>query len=797
MSGENTTASTVFTAAQLAAALGISKQAVQKALKGIRAGAILDARHTQAWPLDCLPELMRARLAAQAGRLGYRDAAALLAHAPARWEPSLPLAACDDHCLDQARQLQLAQGHALAVRNQPGVHLDDLLLRGYQSAFGHAVTARHARALFDRTLWRDGGREEFGRLELYLPARLKRRTETPATPAAAPEEFALLTDALQSFALPGRPTEPELACLWDRSFLLLRDARYDRACKRRLLKFLFRHAPFLAASPNALRVNFDRKLARWQAAGDNPNGLRDARRNKADQRATLPKADRDVIIGHAVFRTRGRVAQAVRELKEHGLLSEATARRLNPTAARKSYLPQTIRREVAAEVNTLLQLSRKGGRDAVTPPLDLNYEGIRSMDALQSDDFTPNFYVYVPNGQGWYRLTRCQFLPVIDFRSLRVLHFALHPEGQYNSAIIRTLFTRTFAAWGLPKVLYLERGLWKRSRLIVGDRRAQRPGDATLPISDADCETGLRGFGIAFKHAIRARSKPVERCGGLWWDLLDGVPGFCGREERKDRPEWLDRQMQEVEARKVHPSKYFFNLDQSEACFHEMITRYNATPQQGKRLQGLSPDEAFEQHWPHDDPPIKLPPECRYLLAHHRKPVEVKPAGIAFTINGRTYRFFGPETSERIGQKLVAWFNPEIPDICTFTTLDRQEPFTMPLHQSPNALATDELFTEETARAAGHAQHTRTRYRELKARFQPVFRGNLVAGETVELGAEIEQQRGEITAARQEQDTKLRKAQRLARKLGRPMSTLTHDLDRAIAGMEMQLEAQQEMEADR
>ena len=97
---------------------------------------------------------------------------------------------------------------------------------------------------------------------------------------------------------------------------------------------------------------------------------------------------------------------------------------------------------------------------------------------------------------------------------------------------------------------------------------------------------GLREFGIRFIHSIRPRSKTVERIGGLVQDLMEAEPGYCGRNERVDAPESLRKQMAEVEARKVHPSRYFYSYDDWNRRFGEIVDEYNAARQEGRILDG-------------------------------------------------------------------------------------------------------------------------------------------------------------------------------------------------------------------
>ena len=281
-----------------------------------------------------------------------------------------------------------------------------------------------------------------------------------------------------------------------------------------------------------------------------------------------------------------------------------------------------------------------------------------------------------------------------------------------------------------------------------------------LPHNRQECELGLRQYGIQFIRATRARSKPVERVGGLLQDLMEGERGYCGRDERRDRPEALAQQLAEVDTKKVHPSKYFYSFEQWEERIYQIIERYNATPQQGKRLAGISPEDAFRQFENLDDPPTRLPASCRYLLAHHKMPVTVKDNGIVFTLCGRRYQYFGPELGPCRYQKMIAWFNPELPDLLTVTDRNNRNAFTLERHQEVSALAaltgTQEAYERELARAAGFNAHLKTRYRLLKLKFPQTFRQNLVDTRAVVLGEQMAQQKAEIQGRRLDESRQAR-----------------------------------------
>ncbi len=251
----------------------------------------------------------------------------------------------------------------------------------------------------------------------------------------------------------------------------------------------------------------------------------------------------------------------------------------------KSFVNHRLRAAVTADVR-MVEPYLLGGRalDTARAWLDRDYSNLPSGLCFSSDDVTLPVYWFVPDGKDWFTLVRGQCLITIDFRSLRILGFSLQPDRNYSSPVIHTMFAKVFADWGVPQFLYLERGIWKNSRLITGGPKAARvpAGWEFMPLSWTESERGFGDLGVTFIHAIRARSKVVERVIGLVQDQMEADPGYCGRDERRDCPEITKRRMDDVKFRRVYPCEHFYDGNQWERRLREIFAAYNATPQGGK-----------------------------------------------------------------------------------------------------------------------------------------------------------------------------------------------------------------------
>src|SRR5690242_13474599 len=114
--------------------------------------------------------------------------------------------------------------------------------------------------------------------------------------------------------------------------------------------------------------------------------------------------------------------------------------------------------------------------------------------------------------------------------------------------------------------------------------------------------------------------------------------------------------MAEVEARKVHPAKYFYSLEQWNQRIGQLVAQYNADPQQGHILAGLSPDQAFEQFMDLHNPPMQFSADLRYLLAHDKRQARVNLNGVTIQVGKQKFNYRGQEIAHLVGRDVLAWF---------------------------------------------------------------------------------------------------------------------------------------------
>jgi hypothetical protein len=787
-----------FTASRFAACLGTSPQAVRKGLLDTPATGvqIIGGIEAAAWSLDRLPESLRKRLDEEALRHGYRDAVAMLAEPTRQWQPALPLDKIAESHIEGARKLREVLRPWLVQQHNTSLATKDLEARGvadYARVFGHRITGRYWRELFARTVRRDNGAEDWNRLEIYLPERpaAKEPAARMVTEALA-EEFGAIVRFIGACGNPAAPSATEQRGVWtlaiDKYASLVSSGMPAKRAARRMRSFLFAKAPFLASTRDALLKAFDRKREALERSAGDAKALRDGREQNGE-RFDLPEDDRDRLIHRAVFYYRGDVAPAWRDLVKAGF-SEPVRQRYLGKAASKSHVPTSVMDSVGSEVD-ILTVMHQGPRafDSITGHVDRSYEGIASLKCMSADDFTMPVYYYVPDGKGWFMLTRGQILLFSDFSALRIIGWSMQPDRNYSSLTIRSLCTHVFAEHGVPRVLAFERGIWQSSSLIKGRDPA--------PFEFTEVVQGLREFGIKFIHSIRPRSKTVERIGGLVQDLMEAEPGYCGRNERVDAPETLRKQMAEVEARKVHPSKYFYSYEDWHRRFGEIVEQYNAAPQQGRILCGLSPDTAFIKFADADDPPMQFSAGLRYLLAHDKRAAKVTLNGVTFQVGKQKFNYRGDEIAHLVGQHVLAWFDPENPETLVVTDMQRRNPICVARSKEVSALecVTDPdsgRLAQELRRVAGQASYMKARFTAVKSKFPMPQRRALADARTLQLGQQIEEQK----TAQQQKTVRVDRMRRQASRMEIPAAMLDDDPE-TQRGLELLAEAEREHQRGR
>jgi len=791
----------LFSARRIAEVLQVTPRRIRLMLDSVVEDGIqiIAGNQTKVWSWRSFPEELRIRLNEKAKACGCRDGEHLLLNPPVIWSPALPYGECNASYQEKALKLYRAQSRAIERRNDLSLtktEWEAIAMADYAREFGKTISARHCMDLLYRTIERSGITPDFSRIELYLDERPARKAKVVSGQTLI--DFEPLAAELQRCGNP--PSAKEIDHIWGKAIAVFRElstAANGRKVKRKLLAYLFSHVPDLAVTIEALRRNFDRKLAILnESVGDEAQLLADGRSERQGTSAKpIPAKDIEILVGYAAFVCGGRVAQASRELAaigERSGLTESTLEIINRPSVSKSYVNARIYSPVVRGVCEIMPfiLGKKAIDDA-TPSLRRSYDRMCSMTAITADDFTLPVYFYYQDKDGHYRLTRGQCLLYIDCRSLSILGFSLQPDRNYNSLVIRSLDNRVCQKWGIPKYKYYECGIWKNSKVV----KNATPLGWSAARSDAECDFGWGQLGVKIIHARKARSKLAELVGGLLQNLCERVIGYCGRDERRDCPDVTKKNKLAVESGRVHPEGLFLSFDQWEVELQRLVEWYNSTTQNGRILDGLSPDDAFEKFWPKHDLPNPYCGAHAHLNAHWVSKRTVTTNGIGFRIGKEPYAY---RCQLSQGEKVLAWFDPESPDTLGVTDLKQRNPIVLERSKDVDFLASIDPeskegrnYRMELAANEGIVSARRARFKVLRKKFDPIFRQMIVAPDVANVGEVFTAGRKQIEERNSREQSRAGIIAKTARSMNLPTGACRND-DETLEGLRLMKSAREE-----
>ena len=807
-----------YTAIQIATPLGRTRQAVYSALGDVPA---VQTDPVRAWQLQDLPAPMLAEIDAIVRRRNYRTREQLLDDPPRRWQPSKPFAELPEPFQHEAEQwrdalaLPLARQHAL-----PAAELSALSLAECRRVFGREPSDKTWRAHFDLAVKRDNGFEQWQRVDLFV-AEAAYAAGSSST-AVAVEFRGLhrqLGDVIAQLENKSRPTLDDRAFLLDAAFRHLEtlceahaERRRPKEIKRSLVGYLHSALPALARTEAALRRLFDRKLTAWRVGGRAVSSLTDLRNLNSGRKGAKLCPDCRKKSFDKASSLDGNESQAWRRLHQSGELCPVCATAWKFNARRnKSYVPATVRRDITPDVDKAVDQRR--GPDYVRKngayiPRDWSDTG--PGDWFSADDVTWNNFYWFTDDAGEKQITRGECLLKTDLRTGYPLGF-LMIAGKYNSQHVRTLMLRvhdlettfhgeTVKAGGLPHLgVFYENGVWA-ARLVEGPRRR---GCEWNPWRET--ERGLRehGLNLEVRHAApqNARAKPIECLLRIIQERHRIEPGFVGFGERRDEREVMQDFLARVRKGKEHPGNELLSMEQWGKRIGEILQEFADDPQNGKMLPGVSPAEAW---WNGiggkpgiaDKPLRRLPDAARFLLATHKRVVNVTPKGIRFDIGKREFVFWGESLAPHVNRRLLGFFNLECPELLVCSDMNRQNYFAVKAVSAPAMTASRECLTDLNRQRAAFMRPAKTLFGSLpKPLASTITRdteadeatrklGSFVAGVT--LGHEIHQR---------EVQSETRKVRQLAATMGNTIPNTPRNVRRVKEGLDLEAEALAEINA--
>jgi len=720
---------------------------------------MIKGQPARAWPVAALPAALRERLEDLADVHCYgRNPASVerfLVNGRRRWRPALPIGKLPQAQIELARTRCKALAPVLReMCGQPVAGIISAALPAWRSVGGYDVNERTMRRWIERAIVRDFGFNDWDRWEIYLDNEITSISHEPDTTAARLLDTPRLEEMIAAVSQPSALKLSEQTQVWaaamnDTSVLI--SAGHSAAeAQRTILRVLAMSGLALARSSNALRVSYRRKWAAWQAGGGRLDAIVDRRAAAARSRKfALPTCDILTLIKSA-RQHGGQLSCAYREAHRLGRLSQETLARFPILPTDKSFVPHSIRRAVMPflapiAINGLGSRARRLNG----PHIVRTWESVDAGDVFEFDDLTLPLYWWIENPtypSGFY-FGAGQVLLAVDSKTGYILSWILIARPGYNARDIIRIVREVHDAYGLPKQhLLFERGIWKNAKMISGEPSERDKGKI--------CE------GLASIWPVRHTTTPtgkaiVERTFGLMQDRMEHIPGYTGRDMRKDCPQATHEAIAAVKSGREHPSKHFLHASQVMSLLEQIAASINDEPLgiRTKRIPGQSPRQAFAAR---ETASMQyFPPEAEHLFKTHRLEQKVTIEGIRLppSLDGAVYR--SEATGALIGQRVLCWVDPLDLSSIFVTDLDGNHPRLVERAEVVDAHRGGEVLARARRQSADHMQFVDVLARATKTQLRPTdFRPVLVDGVSRHLGAEMRQQK-QAHAARQRAATSL------------------------------------------
>ena len=600
---------------------------MRKRLRGILATGqrTVCGQPADTWRLGNLPDKLLSDLKRVASQKGFSSVGEMFSTGFKLWKSPVPLADITEECLTEAYKLKRALLPSLRrkfVLTQTDFERDGVA--DYEKIFSRKITTRHFRELIRRTIERDGGRENWEVIEIYLPAKPERKRES----AAQVEQFPGLVSAINAGATPDE--------LWAKIFKThqesIKAGQPRKRSARHLRAFITVRAPHLAPSPDALLKAWDRRLERWQRGEPfdyrDTNGPVDSDLTKQIKALPwfLPAAEYFYLITNRT-KVSGSVPEAIRRvislpnlpagwsntyknrflkkiglkkivpvcpgaLREEILAREKAGQSLVPTSVSNSIkwkVPQGVIEQYRRPHETGLNYLQCPGTMMLTRTNGVQ-NFIRAGDILEADDGSINFPVCIPwtsPAGGLITETPCSAkhgVIVGRFQWLRSIDaatrfrpgwgFVARSRGSFRGADVLTLMSGITKRHGIWDEYRFERGVFK-SNLV---KRAVEQLGSHL-------------------HTVNSpHSKPfIEGGFNQDWTKLSVHFPQCDIGRYRGDTEEATKIFQSCRSGANDPRRYFPMLKDALAAFAEITAEENRTLVKSRNSGQWVPEERWQR----------------------------------------------------------------------------------------------------------------------------------------------------------------------------------------------------------
>lgn len=736
----------IHSAARIAVASGLTRQAVYAGLDQVEPAGVVtvNGREVDAWRFADLPVDWQCEIAKRGVMRGFENGEDYLRSIAAPWVSAVPWKSIPPKEQTKALKLMRALQPALRLRGEPSTtsaETEGLALQGYRAQFGYAVSARQIRRLIQRTVRRDAGEENWDRVEIFLDDRACSTRIRQERPQGVDLDHSVLGEALETLENRLCPTLQDRAFLWDQVFDHYEELtestpdtpegnRFRRAVKASLVHYLATAVPGLCSGAASIRKRFDEKLIVWREGGRTSAALADRRPEHSGRNgAELCNACLEKLAGAAV-ELDGNKRQAWRRLMAmapaKGICANCRGLWRHDVRSNKSYLPISVDRQVAPLVDSALSCRRgPKHRRLISPHVRRDWNDTAPGDWSVMDDATPDFSIfgsvempltYRYDDAGRLFIGRIEMLFECDARTdyprgfemiLGEPSFGDEPmrKASYNMVHQRLLVLHTHDRLGLPHKGWIqENGPW-RNRLNDGERLNEWEVLSYGVFSNGIAQATSRR--IQRTKPGNPRSKIVERVFRAVWDRMKCHKGYLGNNERMDRREVVQDFISRARSGKENPANELLEISEFRRTIEQELMAFAKEPQNGMRLPGVSPEEAWLNGIGGKPgyllrPQEKLGDTARWLLSSHETKRRVKDGGVTIRIGSHAFSFWGRELEPYQHQEMLFRFNLEEPQLLSCRAMNGSAPpFTVRARVLPATTATrEDLSRMESDRAS-------------------------------------------------------------------------------------------------
>jgi len=141
--------------------------------------------------------------------------------------------------------------------------------------------------------------------------------------------------------------------------------------------------------------------------------------------------------------------------------------------------------------------------------------------------------------------------------------------------------------------------------------------------------------------------------------------------------------------------------------------------------------------------------------------------GITLRFGKQNFTYRNAETGKLRGQRVLTWFNPELPDLLAVTDMNRENCFTVERAEDVPAMeAPEDILQREMGRVNAHNGYARQRYRTLARLANLNPRPTIMDFDTAKLGCDMTEQQEEILVERKTRAKRVRAGRAVMSDLG-------------------------------